>query len=317
MSAPASGLVRNRGGRSKTVSRLKAALRNSLSRSHSNTACARPSDAGQRTEESLWKAKLARAVELANKGNLRRAVHTLVRTGIAPPTRENIEKLRAKHRTQSSAIPPCPDDAPKVIVDEEVLGKLIKKSCDGLRGGASGWTSKLILALWPDQACRRGLILLIQSILTNEVDMHSRFLLTCSLLHGIGKRETDDLRPLAIGEEFLRLAAKYCFQLDSASFPEIFEPIQLAIGSASGSERAMQKIQAAIEYGLNDGHIAIHVDSINAYNEADRGSMLREIYSDPNLANTWRTYALIYERPSLLLVVDRGTVLEPVQSECR
>ena len=66
MSAPASGLVRNRGGRSKTVSRLKTALRNSLSR-----ASAWPSDVGQRTEESLlWKAKLARVVELANKGNL-------------------------------------------------------------------------------------------------------------------------------------------------------------------------------------------------------------------------------------------------------
>ena len=85
------------------------------------------------------------------------------------------------------------------------------------------------------------------------LDPQSRFLLSCSLLHGIPK-SNGDLRPLAIGEEFLRLAAKYCFNLDSHNFSEIFEPLQLAIGSPGGSERALQTVQAAIEHGDAHGH---------------------------------------------------------------
>ena len=94
--------------------------------------------------------------------------------------------------------------------------------------------------------------------------------------------------PAAIGEEFLRLAAKYCFNLDSPkNFLEIFEPLQVAIGSPGGSERALQTVQAAIEHGDARGHIALHIDAIKAYNEADRGQMLSEVYADTKPANTW------------------------------
>ena len=65
-------------------------------------------------------------------------------------------------------------------------------------------------------------------------------------------------------EEFLRTAAKYCFSLDSHNFRSVFESLQLAIGSADGSERALQTIQAAIEHGF-----LFHIDGINAYNEAE------------------------------------------------
>jgi hypothetical protein len=314
MTTPASGLVRKRGGRRKTVKRLQASLRYSRSNTYCPEAAAPAEPLKKKSEEEIWKAKLAIAVELANQGHLRRAVQTLTRSGIAPPTRKNISILRAKNRTVSGDIPACPDDAPRIIVDDEVLEELIRKSCDGRKGGASGWTAELIRTLWPDPVCRQGIILLIQTICNNEFDTHSRFLLTCSMLLGTHKPGSDDLRPLAIGEEFLRLAAKYCFKLDSSAFPDTFEPLQMAIGSPGGSERAMQTIQAAIEAGLNDGHIAIHIDSTNAYNEADRGKMLAEVFGDENMSHTWRIYALIYARPSLLLVCDRGTVVDALQS---
>lgn len=91
-----------------------------------------------------------------------------------------------------------------VIVDDKVLIKLASKSCNGRKGGPSGWTSELIRTLLTDEVCKQGICLLIQLICNDRLDPQSRFLLTCSLLHGIPKSNAD-LRPLAIGEEFLRL----------------------------------------------------------------------------------------------------------------
>jgi hypothetical protein len=240
-------------------------------------------------------------------------VQILTRSGIAKLTQENIDILRSKNATSSSEVPDCPADAPLVIPDNDTLGRLIHKSCSGRKGGPSGWTAELIRTLWSDVVCKTGISLLVQLICNNSLDPQSRFLLTSSLLHGIPKGN-DDLRPLAIGEEFLRLASKYCFNLDSHSFSSIFEPLQLAIGSAGGSERALQTIQAAIEHGSPQGHIALHIDGTNAYNEADRGKMLSEVFADPRLSNTWKMFSFIYGHESPLLLCENGEVLGTIMS---
>ena len=94
--------------------------------------------------------------------------------------------------------------------------------------------------------------------------------------------------------------------------PSHFEPIQLAVGSPGGAERAIQTIQAALE--SNSDFIAIHVDSTNAFNEADRCMILQSIYADANLSHVWRLFNFIYGRPSSLLVRDRGTVVADIPS---
>jgi hypothetical protein len=119
----------------------------------------------------------------------------------------------------------------------------------------------------------------------------------------------DDIRPIAIGEIFLKLSSCYCFRVDSASMPSHFEPIQLAVGFPGGAERAIQTIQAA-----NSDFIAIHVDSTNAFNEADRCMILQSIYADANLSHVWRLFNFFYDSPSSLLVRDRGTVVADIPS---
>ena len=86
---------------------------------------------------------------------------------------------------------------------------------------------------------------------------------------------------LLLVRSFSGLAAKYCFNLDSPSFPDIFEPLHLAtcIGFPGGSERALQTVQVAMEHGVTDaqGHTAPHIDGINAG--------LQCVYADTKLAN--------------------------------
>jgi hypothetical protein len=69
-----------------------------------------------------------------------------------------------------------------------------------------------------------------------------------------------------VGELFLKLAAKYCHNMDKGNHTDIFEPIQ-----PSGAERAMQHVQAAIEANPTE-HITLHLDSVNAFNTADRAA---------------------------------------------
>ena len=77
---------------------------------------------------------------------------------------------------------------------------------------------------------------MLQLIANNKLDAHSRTLLTSSNLFGLRKPD-GSLRPIAVGEVFLKLAARYCYSLASPSFPSIFEPIQMAVGTPGGVER--------------------------------------------------------------------------------
>ena len=155
--------------------------------------------------------------------------------------------------------------------------------------------------------------MLIQLIANNELDDHSRDLFTASI-HGIPKPgRPHELRPLAVGELFLKLAAKYCLNLDKHELPGIFEPIQLAF-SPAGSERAMQTIQAHIEADPDD-YITLHIDCSNAYNLLDRAAMLTSVYSDQHLSHTWKVFAFSYSSTSKLLLRDHGHILDTVLSE--
>ena len=157
-------------------------------------------------DDSRWKARIRRATDLAAAGHYRRAAQTLTRSEIPHPTPESCEALHAKHPVDSSAIPPCPPHAPSVIVDPELILQILTRAANGRKGGPSGWTAELMLALWPDPACSSALTLLIQLICNDQLDPHSRRLLTSSILLGLAKPNRD-VRPLAIGEEFLRTAS--------------------------------------------------------------------------------------------------------------
>jgi len=203
--------------------------------------------------------------------------------------------------------------APVIVVDKAKLRLLIRSSPKGLAAGPSGWTAELLGPLIEDDICLEGIALLIQLIANNQLDPHSRCLLTSSLLLGIPKPDSDALRPLAIGELFLKLAAKYCHDMDKGEHTGIFEPIQLALDSPSGAERAMQRVQAAIEASPTE-HITLHLDCTNAFNTVDRAAMLSAVFGDQRLSSSWHVYSFAYGNPSSLLVRDHGHVAGSISS---
>ena len=136
---------------------------------------------------------------------------------------------------EEQSMPAAPATAPVIVIDKAKLKVLIRSYPKGLAAGPSGWTAELLQPLLEDDSCLDGIALLVQLIANNQLDPHSRRLLTTSLLLGIPKPGSDTLRPLAMGELFLKLAAKYCHNMDKGSHTDIFEPIQLALDSPSGA----------------------------------------------------------------------------------
>ena len=257
--------------------------------------------------------KLHRAKEKGTKGNIKACVRTLLQDGTAEWTQDSVTAMLALHPQAARAPPPCPDSAPRIIVESDKVVELVRRLARGTAAGPSGWTAELLLPLLADNVCLQAVTLLVQLIANNELDPHSRVLLSCSTLHAIPKSD-GGLRPLALGDLFVKIANKLCFAMDETHFPAIFEPLQLAVCCPGGSERAIQTMQAALE--ANAGNIAIHVDSVNAYNSADRAMMLESVYSDHRLAHLWRAFAFCYGQPSLLLLRGQdGALTDIITSE--
>ena len=116
-----------------------------------------------------------------------------------------------------------------------------------------------------------------------------------------------------MGELFLKLAAKYCHNMDKGSHTDIFEPIQLALDSPA-PERAMQRVQAAIEVNPTE-HITLHLDCVNAFTTADRAAMLSAVYGEQRISNSWHVFTFTYGNPSNLLLCDHGHVAGSISSE--
>ena len=271
-----------------------------------------PCPLGNITPEA-WSGRIRNSLPFFRAGHFRRGVQALTSDGFVAPSTASLAQLRSKQ----TAAPPIadaviPDNAPRITIDPSALATLVSKSCNGRKGGASGWTSELIRALLTDELCGSALTLLIELIANNELDAHSRRLLTTSVMHGLPK-PNNDVRPLAIGEEFLRLAARYCSDLDRANLPDVFDSIQFAF-TPGGCERAVQTLQAAIETGHDHDHIALHIDSSNAFNAVDRNQVLHSFFGCDDLSSTWHVAQFTYGAPSPLLVRDRGTVVDFYES---
>jgi len=257
---------------------------------------------------------MRRAIPFAAANLTHDAVRCLVSRAPAPFSEKTMSALEALHPPppDNQVMPSPPVVSPLIVVDNEKLKLLIRRYPRGRAAGPSGWTAELLLPLLEDDVCFDGITLLVQLIANNALDPESRHLLTCSLLLGHLKPD-DSLRPLAMGELFLKIAARYCHDLDKDNHHEIFEPLQLALDSQCGAERAMQRTQAAIELNPK-AHITLHLDSSLAFNSADRLAMLESVYGDQRLSNSWRVFDFAYGIPSILLVRDHGHVMGTLSS---
>ena len=329
-------LVRNRGGR-KALSQLKSkidhaaakyseqeafssAILNSIQQRVLAANVSNP-DLIQDPQERETLRRIANARKYMKMGCLGRAAKALLKRPLAPIDSNTIQQLQQLHPLplQPHDLPPPPPHSPPNQVDKVKLGKIIRtRLANGSAPGPSGWTGELLSVLSHSEDCLDGLMHIIQDMTNNRLEPHARDLLTQSRLFAIPKSASDDTpRPLAIAEPLLKLANLY--QLDGLqeSLFDHFRPLQEAVCSPSGCEKAIHVLNAALEARTLAGPnlpAVLLADASNAFQSVPRTEVLSRLFEIQELSALHGIASFTYGSPSSLVVQHTDGHLVRIQS---
>src|SRR6185312_12132671 len=166
--------------------------------------CEQPSAAMDRVIE-----RVVSTVRAGAPHALSRASRALSQPPLAPHTPDTMAKLHELHPRASASLPLLPPNLTSDLVqlDVPLLTRVITDKChNGAAPGPSGWTGSHLRVLWErlDSSARKGLELFIRDI-CNGVFSGSvkNRLLACALIP-VSKPNGNGIRPIAIGEVFIK-----------------------------------------------------------------------------------------------------------------
>jgi hypothetical protein len=201
----------------------------------------------------------------------------------------------------------------------------MKQTDNGSAPGPSGYGSNYIAVLAHDPQCVEALAYILQQIINNSLpDAIRRVLTTCVLVSL--KKSKGGRRPIAIGDIFYRMAAKYTLRLIIKKGQRKMEPYQYGVGQKDGCTQIVQSLQYLLNdvcvpatdrppdecitslenqtaaHAISRPMVCLSIDIQNAFNSIDRAAVLNAVYSDPELAQCWKLVSFAYGSPSLLLM---------------
>lgn len=243
----------------------------------------------------------------------RRAFRSLSQAPLASITSSTIRQLRDLHPTATEQMRAVPANKALEIaaVDPKTLLTLLKRRVNnGAAPGPSGWTGShlQLIASGSSEQARDGLCLLIRDICNGVFGGATQQRLLASVLMPIGKKDGRSVRPIAMGEVLVKLAAHYCMSLIEEQLPTLFPRIQFGVKRAGGSEAAAQLTRALFEQSRRQHGttIALKTDFANAFNAASRARIWDTLLKHPETEPLWRMFHWAYSDPSALLLYDRS-----------
>ncbi|MGH9618503.1 MAG: reverse transcriptase domain-containing protein [Bryobacteraceae bacterium] len=291
------------------------------------------------SEAELDRRAVQRAVLLLRQGHGYRALSALMASGSLADldVAEERAKLRALHPQPDAPIPLCPRDVPEKIVSVEWMAAAMRSSDNGASPGLTGCGANYLAVLADDPPCVEALAFFIQQIVNNTLPAVVRTLLTTSILVSL-KKDSSSRRPIAIGDVFYRLAARYVLDLvteegrRAMSATAESQAHQYGVGQHDGCTQVVQTVQhlllcgqptvASASASPSSSHPAavaspcptpcpspatrplacLSIDLSNAFNSIDRATVLRTLYSNHSLSPCWRTVSFAYGQVGLLLM---------------
>jgi Reverse transcriptase (RNA-dependent DNA polymerase) len=251
-----------------------------------------------------------RAQHLFEHGHARRAMQSLSSvTSLADLSiaRER-EKLRCLHPPANGTLPDLPADAPEVVVDLDWMAAEMRASDNGASAGPSGYGSNYLSVLSADPHCVQALAFFVQQIVNHKLPEVLQTLLTTCIVVSI-KKTSNGRRPIAIGDIFYRMAARYSQHRIAEPLNNKLRLCQYGTGHPDGCTLIVQSIQhllrdpsCSIQQPIFRPMACLSVDIKNAFNTIDRAAILRALYSSPELSACWRTVAFGYGKPTQLLM---------------
>jgi len=199
-------------------------------------------------------------------------------------------------------------------MDNGVLRDIIEiRARRGKAPGLSGWTESLILPLLEDPGTLGNFSLFIMDLCNGRIVGSGRNLLLASVLIPLRKPK-GGIRPIAIGECFVKIAKAYMLSLvDAEQLKFLMAPVQFGIMSKGGVERVVHSVQAHLDG--NPDHCCVALDITNGFNSVSRRATLDVLYQTPSLQVLWRLVDWCYSKPSALVVRDGSGIKEVLGSE--
>jgi hypothetical protein len=291
-----------------------------------------PGDQSDTSVEAAGDARVIQRVEhFFGRGHAVRALRCLTSTRGKANLDLAAERsaLQALHPPCPHMIPTCPADAPQAVVDLGWMAVEMSYSDTGAVPGPSGFGSNFLEVLASDPACVTAMAFLIQQIVNDNLPATVRTLLTTCILVSLEK-DTGGRRPVAIGDMFYRMAARFALTLVLKPAQKAMEPYQFGVGERDGCTQIVQSLQYLLTqppvpaelpprarhqfaFSLPRAPVeppdptprplaCLSIDIANAFNSIDRSALLAAVYTNPDLARCWRTVAFGYGQPSLLLM---------------
>ena len=273
--------------------------------------CKQQVDAQQEADADSRAAR--RATRLARLGHLGRAARTLVQRA-ATFTGDVLATLKGMH----------PDEEPlgsmeallanlragvvhanTVTVDEAL--DAAHSLCSGAAPGPTGWTEELVLQLLQDDVLAPHVAALLSDIANNALEPSVAARMTKCRLLDLPKSATA-VRPIAIGEAWLKVASCAMFAKHVPDVAKIFQDLQYGVGTRGGAEIIIHRVRSKYAAAAPGAAAAIcTLDAKNAFNTVSRLAIARALLQHPALAPLTPLLLLEYENHSDLLHKE-GTV---------
>ena len=206
-----------------------------------------------------------------------------------------------------------PSSSPAITtIEKQGFLKLLNSSrlANAAAPSLSGWTGELVKSLAQDETCVNALNALVVDIINGRFCTSPfkqvRIRLLASKETPIIKSSSDPskVRPIAIGETFVRLAGLCVLDMLQPKMKLLFPSIQYGVGVRSGCEQVIHSTRAALEaYGPDS--IALSLDQQNAFNERRRELIRSALYSSPHADIARRFFHFAYAESSLLCLYDQ------------
>ena len=137
--------------------------------------------------------------------------------------------------------------------------------------------------------------------------MYARdFLLICLLIPL--PKPTSGVRPIAIGEMFVRASSSWCMkQIKQQHLSDHFLPLQYGVGVPNGCETVVHTIQQALTHPTSP-HFVLSIDMKNAFNSVPRPVILAELFKHPQFSPLFHLAHFMYFERTPLAVVHDGKV---------
>ena len=256
----------------------------------------------------------ARAVKKKLRlGMLSKAAQLLMSDGIADITPDTIAELNKLHPSPATHQPPCPisNNISTAKVNTQGQGTSLEKVVQGLpesSSGPSGWTPSMVKLCFKDSEKFRNFLATVTQLIMADKGVPEKSWLNASWLLPVRKRK-GGIRPVAIPEIFLRIAARYALLHIKPN--TLLDNCQYGVGTPGGPEPVILAMNDALRHASGPAGF-ISLDYQNAFNTISRSCIANAVVK--HAPRLFGLYRCLYNSESDLIVRGQRGKFEKLKS---